>query len=125
MLSLFLFLFLKLSETEIVNYYLNILRFLTFCFFKKFLFIYPVKNLINRNILCVSLSKLTFDEKSIIILLISIKLLCNFALKLNLKKDFTIGNFFELKNAFYYFFCLVLNNFFLIKTNTGVNNRFV
>ena len=25
----------KLSETEIVNYYLNILRFLTFCFFKK------------------------------------------------------------------------------------------
>ena len=116
MLSLFLFLFLKLSETEIVNYYLNILRLLTFCFFKKLLFIYPVKSLISRNSWCVSLPKLTFGEKRIIILSRSIKLLCNLALTLNLKKEFTIGHFFEIKkNAFYYFFCIVLNQFFYNK----------
>ena len=101
MLSLFLFLFLKLSETEIVNYYLNILRFLTLCFFKEIIFIYPVKSLISRNIWRVSLPKLTFGEKRSR----TIKLLYNLALKLNLKKEYTIGHFFEfIKNAFYYFF---------------------
>lgn len=95
MSSLLSFLSLKLSETKIVNFYSTILRLLIFCFFKKLLFIYPVKNIYCKDNWCVSLQLFVFGEKSVIIQIISINLLFNLVLGFILEVKSSIGHLFS------------------------------
>jgi hypothetical protein len=120
-----LLLYLKLSETKIVNYYSNITRLVIFCFFKKFLFIYPVKYICCKGSWCVFLQKSVFGEQKTINQSRSINILCDLILVIVfiLEVESSIGHFLLFLQNFVLSSNLFLYNFKISFCKTGVLSK--